>query len=387
MKKRYALSILFLGMLFILGIPLQKVSAKETDRKIWYDTVEDKYLCPISKSTEEWKLAENVWERKQLLNIPNGIIQDISTENLLDMVLKYEYIGDIFYYNSYQDAIETIARQYNGLEELLTRSDSGLVILNYLSNNKLEETYESIKENIFLEILLSQPSVINTMSEYQKNDLVNVMQEREKKKQNITFCNEIENIFFECIDQNGAVYLFNDDTIENITLYASSLTLKTPKGTSFTMQKRTTSDEHTPSMLTYIMKDYYDNYGDFTTLRETATNLYNCHYYTWINRSGNYPGYMTKTYWLSNPYDFIEDKSYVSNGMSKPSAIGQFAVYYASSVISRTNVKHSAYVLSTGATEYSSNFISKWGDGPLVEHSLINCPYYTGTVIYYKKGN
>lgn len=147
----------------------------------------------------------------------------------------------------------------------------------------------------------------------------------------------------------------------------------TPKGLAVYNYASSTSDVAVFAEMTQDNIAYYNNYFltpyPNVTVIEYSTSKYNCHGYAWHyvenNEEKRWIGF--SNYATVKAYMYGSDNSYVkttSGGANKK-------VYY-------KNNDHSAVTTSTNGVVRS-----KWGPGPLVEHSLSYCPYYTGAEIEY----
>lgn len=145
----------------------------------------------------------------------------------------------------------------------------------------------------------------------------------------------------------------------------------TPKGSLVEVIKRTEISDYDKSDLIEQLKQTYPK----AEILSEPTNLYNCHAYAWlINNGYKETGWMNhETLFGFRNIMFIEDGSYVScNEEHVPANI----VYY-----SDNEVTHSA------AKDYPGVYItSKWGNLPLMKHTVEYCPYYDKNVklSYYK---
>jgi len=86
-----------------------------------------------------------------------------------------------------------------------------------------------------------------------------------------------------------------------------------------------------------------------------ATRLYNCHSYAWYSNYSNY--------WINDPTPFILDDHTSSRSSPQP---GDKVIYYDS----YGSLAHSGIVVALNPVIV----VSKWGQGPLVEHHLFDVP-------------
>lgn len=157
----------------------------------------------------------------------------------------------------------------------------------------------------------------------------------------------------------------------------TSVTIQTPRGVSIDALRFNGTDFSAPDIA------YWNNYwtnGYNCRIIGNATNYYNCHGYAWydieghmsqadllwindVDGSGNPLGNVTKYYSGANP-SYIETST-VTNHLK--------VSYYPRD--------HSA------VTTESDSLISKFAYGPLVKHTVSQCPFYTGAQIKYYRLN
>jgi hypothetical protein len=100
-------------------IPAFAVSANE--RQTSYD-------YPIVPGTDEWSTLTTHDQMVQSCQIPEDILETIPTASLVDSVLNYPLLADMFLFNDFQQGFEVIYNQFNGIKELFTREDVGTVL-------------------------------------------------------------------------------------------------------------------------------------------------------------------------------------------------------------------------------------------------------------------
>ncbi|MFZ3101985.1 MAG: hypothetical protein WA113_07270 [Desulfitobacteriaceae bacterium] len=87
------------------------------------------YQYPVKGGTEEWKKLNSHAEMLDVVQIPENILKKMTTAELVETVLNYPLYGDMYSYDTFQQGIESIIIQFNGLSELLKRDDAGTVLL------------------------------------------------------------------------------------------------------------------------------------------------------------------------------------------------------------------------------------------------------------------
>jgi hypothetical protein len=126
------------------------------------------YDFPIKPGTPAWKAFNNHIEKINVCQIPDSILQRLSTNALITTCLRYPLNIDMFCYNDFQIGFQAVSTHFNGLKELLKRADL---------SNKLFSAYEAIedadlppreamsqaKRHMNIEMLLAQPAAIGSL--------------------------------------------------------------------------------------------------------------------------------------------------------------------------------------------------------------------------------
>ena len=145
MKKKYerVLAVLLVAV-FVLGLCSNvRVRAEEKDNQrtqmdlmkaeeIIEDNVfrgrekqckmvnETLYEYPIKPNTNEWKSFKTTGEMYEATQIPEEILDEMSTEVLLKSVMNHPLIFSVlFCHENHQKGIEVFANNFNGMSELL----------------------------------------------------------------------------------------------------------------------------------------------------------------------------------------------------------------------------------------------------------------------------
>ncbi len=383
--------------------------------KDWIDESTNTYNFPITTYSNYWKSLKTSEEMFSACTIPSEILKKISTEELVNIVLNYPLLCNLFAYNTYQQGFDSIRDQFNGLNELLIRNDSSTILLDLYQNteiklesfipesryiemdeanieilieeiqnssdlsDKVRATAKEMLSIVMLEVLLAQDEIQNNLSDDNLNVLNIEALEKYKTRNNSKIYKGLESPFYETLMEDKNKILLGDYSIQKntedsktsiITPNAYITTVKTPKGTSVSVIVNDYFGMEATISLTESFKTSYPN----ATFKEGygATNMYNCHSYAWFSQNQT----LTDGYWMNSPYAYVTDGSYSQVGTS-PTANNQKVLWI--------NAAHVDYYIHSGiVTNYSTTTItSKWGQGPVMIHSASYSPY-SGTRYYYK---
>lgn len=308
----------------------------------------------LKPGMEEWGQL-NHGERVLASQIPEEELAQMSTDELVTAVLDYPCFIDMIFYDTYQEGFEAVRDNFNGLQELLSRKDSGEYLLEIYKNVNLcqvlsidneDEKFDESLDLLYLETILAQPEITETLSDQNLAELETLVEnnyeiqvENEDETASLSFSGYYESL----ADQQG------------VELYDYTSTVKTPNGSAVTVIVRTGTDTAYNNR-TAIKNSILKNYPGASVVGD-ATIKYNCHAFAWA---------ASNTVWMNDPSKYWSDGSYKLKAEHSPTAIGQKAYYPGS------GKEHSGHVVRLSGNQIRS----KWGEQSLVEHSVSNCPYF-----------
>lgn len=330
---------------------------------------------PFKQGSSEWNQFKNSTERIAALQIPQNIITQLPTEDLLEICLEFPYLSDVFAFDNFDMGFKAMSAKFNGFGELFKRADLVTVLLKHYEKipEKISRTPNCHEEwgnfsfqTYVLTYMLGLDEVYDNMDESQLHTLVNTttynLEQMEKRtelqgtlgfravkqmQENIRLTrNQIEL-------SEGNIYHWGNNRDYLVT------TKETPNGSSVIAGELINPDmtESEKAQLRFIAEN---NYGAMFV--SEATNRYNCHAYAWHISEGHSNDYV----WIglgANYHENIywEDGSYIE----VPEAIA-------------TKISYDEETANHSAMRYDSHrYISKWGAWPLVIHLPNEVPYNT----------
>ena len=94
----------------------------QTTEKVTWD-------YPLKYGSPEWSELKTVEEQFNAYNIPDEIIKNISTEELVKVCMLYPEWGLMNAYNSRQSGFGVLVSRFNGFQELFKRGDAAIVLM------------------------------------------------------------------------------------------------------------------------------------------------------------------------------------------------------------------------------------------------------------------
>lgn len=147
------------------------------------------YVFPVLQGTAQWKSFKTHQEMLKACQIPENILKNMSTADLIQTCLNYPLIGDVYAYSNVKNGIENISKQFNGFAELFTRNDNFNSLMSefeqsrlILNDNLVSNKSDAEKGKIMLifaiiESFLSFDAVLSKSDYNQKRQLAGIADE------------------------------------------------------------------------------------------------------------------------------------------------------------------------------------------------------------------
>lgn len=217
---------------------------------------DEAHIYSVVPGSQEWK-EMTLEERLASCAVSQTEVKEMTTSALVETVLNYPYLLNIYAYNSIDEGIEMVSSHFPGLSELISRSD-GIEALQAYCNQKAQMRVANESD---LDVYNAE-TLIRTIS----------------------------------------------GSIGNVSPRITHTTLYTPKGSAVPAYIDTTWNDHgtTQARADEISKAYLSIYPSARILR-SANPKYNCHSYAWYSTSAS------NRYWIDNPSSYVTDGSYTSD--------------------------------------------------------------------------
>lgn len=150
---------------------------------------EDAYDYPVRPGTEEWKSLGSHPERVKACQIPESILENMTTDGLVYSVLDYPLLYDMFGTDNPQGGFDLLTSRFNGLQELIKRNDAGKVLLEKYQATNPKEIKKGETFFLFnlqsLEQILCQQGVLDDIDDSQLKVLMLEAKNKYEIKQNL----------------------------------------------------------------------------------------------------------------------------------------------------------------------------------------------------------
>ena len=182
-----------LGLIAIALTATMACTKQPVELECYIEPVEDAYDYPIKPGSPEWAQLTSSQQMDSVLQIPNDILLDMSTEGLIETCLSYPRFGDLYFAEDYQWAFEVLTSHFNGFRELLLRDDAAIKLFDrYLQmypgcsiNNWpsiIRPGYSTSFSFSFIEIILAQPEILQQLNDAETNAWMQELVAKYKQK-------------------------------------------------------------------------------------------------------------------------------------------------------------------------------------------------------------
>ena len=225
-------------------------------------------------------------------NAPEEILRELSTADLVSLMLDYPLLGDLYLYNNLDDGFKIMSQNSNILQELMEREDGAIELLKAYSKsnitkqtelpeniiNMLEENpsyinkinendyyreiieneSENIIQNIFMETALVQEEFINQLNEEFKSQLLEEVSDKVMEKEQSDLYSAYVYTWYDLVDKN-LVNEVKQNLLEsetNINARSTTYYVKMPKGSSVEVYKLGHNASESAAAYNYTVKNY-----------------------------------------------------------------------------------------------------------------------------------
>ena len=369
--------------------------------------INGKYSYPVTPYDKEWKNYIMSIERYVVCQIPQKILEELTTEELFELVLDCPMVTDICLYNSIEEGVKILAQNFNGMNELLSRLDCLEIITKYYESYNIPT-----KQQLDYDVLLGDTNhpdynvIVKNENRMRKADkdakVMNTLniceaifeiatdenilsQQEEEVLTKIVLQKNKEKMGSECVE-GASTEIDQEDSILNRYLTKFSITSASSNkkgaakssGTFFQLSDNSkvyytisnNKEAIANSTISQFLKRYegikLTNGEDAVTVAGGGgTKAYDCYNFAWLKKYD--PANLWKKCVLGRDEPYRKYKYFKS--ASSPSGSGwvgsgrSHAVYVVKKEVS--------YRDNHGNVKFSPLVKSKWGqEGPLLQHPL-----------------
>lgn len=317
---------------------------------------------------EIWKTFQTLEEMQSACQIPDDVLSNLSTEELVQICMDYPLFGNYLAYDNETFGIKKVMAGFNGFTELKKRTDAAEKLLDIYANVNVTTLYED-RENAetypnlklgYLEMILCSGEIESLYQGEALQRLENLQAQKLTEKQ-LTNSNSASSL------KHSQLLKQKIDEAKNVstTSTATSITIYTKYGNPVdALSVSEMSSQEIAESNSYAISHYPN-----ATFISNASATYNCHSYAWNISDGGSRCWINaaKKLTYDNLMKYWTNDYYIQTS-NENNATKIF--YYRSD--------HSA-IKSSVAGMYES----KWGRLPLMRHAPNYGPYNNMDTRYY----
>ena len=290
------------------------------------------YDYPVKPGSEEWGKLKTEVDRFAVLQIPENLLKTMNTHDLVVTCLNYPGMVLFGVYNDMQKGMEHLIKNFNGLQELMQRTDAPAELLSVykqMNSSKLKLLSRSIEQSswsirrIYFELLLTQDCVIDKMSDAERSLLMEEARNRLYHKIDnseeysvmdyqpslmIVEKNLKKTVGKSSVKSNDPLDQLVAESLMSLNLEKTQTTIYTPNGTPITVEKLVSGDLTSDQKL-QMKNELLNRYNNRIIYVSEATWSFNCHAYAWYLSEGKKDKVWIGTFEVPR---FWEDGSYLS---------------------------------------------------------------------------
>lgn len=342
----------------------------------WTTKRDNSFDYPVQPGSSEWSNFSTHDEMLEACTIPDEILHNISTKDLVRLVLNYPLLNDYNAFSSEQQGLEILISNFNGLQELIARDDGILELVKEyqripVNNEILPSSLKNISDDNFASELkklerensVAYDTMIANYEDYSKASFIEALIKHFKSK---LTSRETE----ACEKANLLEYHTSSEPISD-NMAKANIVLKTPSGKVVPSSQYIYDRPELSASEIASLRVYVTNTFPKATILRSATRKYNCHSYAWYSQS------TSNKIWLNTCITYRTDsKSYKRKiGLINVNDKVVYGADVHSGIVYKTNGD------STGAL---CTVRSKWGQMPLMEHKALYVPSsYSANLTFY----
>lgn len=191
--KRLITLILAIALCVPLYIPAQAEFQYDLSEYSLLLNIKDVY--PIQPGTEEWKKLETLQSKIAACEIPKETLHRMSTESLIEAVLYYPLLSNMYAYDSIEEGFDAVLQYCDALQELQRRDDAA---------DALAARYKNTYSNQNADVLASSAELMH---------MTYIQMQKHTEKRKIQTLLLIEP-FFNQLDEADKLYLCESISLE-----------------------------------------------------------------------------------------------------------------------------------------------------------------------------
>ncbi len=155
----YTLILIFIALLSGCENTIESIgtaSAKDTGNDKY--TITEAYQYPVVPGTATWAGFRSRMEKAEACQIPQSILKSMTTKALVETVMNYPLLVDMFVRDTKEEAFDAIC-DFNGLQELTIRQDALHELKNFANKLTLSEADSQSSKETYQKYVVQSGSI------------------------------------------------------------------------------------------------------------------------------------------------------------------------------------------------------------------------------------
>ncbi len=344
----------------------------------YYSSDKSRIVYPDEIDFYTWSHIGPIEERLKACEIPPSLASSMTTASLVESILFYPLNYLVHVYNDPLFAVNMIIDNSSLHRELLQRGDAAKYLIIAFSDTRPSRQMDRRKittekggipfqDEMFLDYLIASKDIQGIKSEANLTELKTALEiKADDIRLNPKRFSKAALKSLRYLDFSLGFRLLDIEPDNNNRQYLGRDTVYTPFGKPIEGYYSTVDfdDDDIEEINDFYLSLYPD-----VILHGNSSSRYNCHSFAWHQSD------ITNCYWIdycdSNEEEQIS--KYYTDDFYEETTLMNYATH-----VRYLNADHSAIILPSG------KFLSKWQDGPLVEHDWWYSPYSVLDMHYYK---
>lgn len=146
--KKWLKNVLLLTGLILISLLV--VCIVKLVNNSFYEEITTAYEYPIVPGMEEWKQLDSHVKKLEACQIPEDILENLTTPALVETVMNYPLLIDMLAYDTVEIGYQAVYGNFNGLRELQERKDAITCLEKYLSDVEKQTVSEGDSHSVLL---------------------------------------------------------------------------------------------------------------------------------------------------------------------------------------------------------------------------------------------
>ena len=142
LQVKFLLRIVVLALILLMGAFAVENTAVDKSNTVSVSrySITEPYEYPVTPDDAEWVEFDSHQEMIDACQIPEEILNNMSTEALVETVLNYPLLYDMLVWENQSHGVQSVISSFNGLSALLSREDGPELLADVQTQKRASKT-------------------------------------------------------------------------------------------------------------------------------------------------------------------------------------------------------------------------------------------------------